>query len=96
MVLNIIEPKKSIFLDFLYSKDNPLRHNLDVMHIEFSFFVDNLLNTVVDVKDKTKDNSKARKNLKEYCRRKELWLHELPNSRIVKPKSRFSFTLDEK
>ena len=76
-------------------KENLLCYNLDVIHIENNYF-DNFFNTVMDIKDKKKDNPKARMDLKEYCRRKELWLHELPNSRIVKPKSRFSFTLDEK
>ncbi|WMV58544.1 hypothetical protein MTR67_051929 [Solanum verrucosum] len=50
----------------------------------------------MDVKGKTKDNPKARMDIKEYCRRKELWLHELHNGKIVKPKASFSFILDEK
>ncbi|KAK6786085.1 hypothetical protein RDI58_014610 [Solanum bulbocastanum] len=50
----------------------------------------------MDVKGKTKDNPKARMNIKEYCRKKELWLQELQNGKIVKPKASFSFTLDEK
>ncbi|KAK6777544.1 hypothetical protein RDI58_024261 [Solanum bulbocastanum] len=50
----------------------------------------------MDVKGKTKDNPKARMDVKEYCRRKELWLRELQNGKIVKPKASFSFTLDEK
>ncbi|WMV38337.1 hypothetical protein MTR67_031722 [Solanum verrucosum] len=50
----------------------------------------------MDVKGKTKDNPKARMNIKEYCRRKDLWLQELQNGKIVKPKASFSFTLDEK
>jgi len=50
--------KRSIFCDLPYQKDNMLRHNLDVMHIEKNFF-DNIFNTVMDVKGKTKDNDKA-------------------------------------
>ena len=50
----------------------------------------------MDVNGQTKDNPKARMDLKEYCRRKELWLHELPNGKIVKQKANFSFTLDVK
>ena len=87
--------KQSIFWELPYWKDNLLRHNLDVMHIEKNYF-DNLFNTVMDVKGKTKDNPKARMDIKEYCRRKELWLQELQNGKIVKPKASFSFTLDEK
>ncbi|WMV08697.1 hypothetical protein MTR67_002082 [Solanum verrucosum] len=51
---------------------------------------------LMDVKGKTKDYPKARMDIKEYCRRKELWLQELQNGKIVKPKASFSFTLDEK
>ncbi|KAH0761270.1 hypothetical protein KY290_017343 [Solanum tuberosum] len=47
----------------------------------------------MDVKGKTEDNPKARMDIKE---RKELWLQELQNGKIVKPKANFSFTLDEK
>ncbi|WMV46391.1 hypothetical protein MTR67_039776 [Solanum verrucosum] len=87
--------KQRIFWELPYWKDNLLRHNLDVMHIEKNYF-DNLFNTVMDVKGKTKDNPKARMDIKEYCRRKELWLQELQNGIIIKPKASFSFTLDEK
>ncbi|XP_047155998.1 uncharacterized protein LOC124827058 [Vigna umbellata] len=40
--------KRSIFWDLSYWKDNLLRHNLDVMHIEKNFF-DNIFNTVMNV-----------------------------------------------
>ncbi|KAG5599968.1 hypothetical protein H5410_031338 [Solanum commersonii] len=50
----------------------------------------------MDVKGKTKDNPKARMDIKEYCRRKELRPQELRNGKIVKPKASLSFTLDEK
>lgn len=36
------------------------------MHIEKNIF-GNIFNIVMDVKDKTKDNIKARKDLVEYC-----------------------------
>ncbi|XP_070012997.1 uncharacterized protein [Nicotiana sylvestris] len=65
--------KKSIFWELPYWKDNILRHNLDVMHIEKNYF-DNLFNTVMDDKNKTKDNPKTRLDLQEYCRRPELHL----------------------
>ncbi|XP_059315491.1 uncharacterized protein LOC132066130 [Lycium ferocissimum] len=87
--------KQSIFWELPYWKDNLLRHNLDVMHIEKNYF-DNLFNTVMDVKGKTKDNPKARLDLKEYCRRPELNLQELANNKVFKPKASFSFTLEEK
>ena len=43
------------------------------MHIEKNIF-DNLFNTITDLKGKSKDNMKARMDLKEYCRRKDLEL----------------------
>ncbi|WMV50469.1 hypothetical protein MTR67_043854 [Solanum verrucosum] len=87
--------KQSIFWELPYWKDNLLRHNLDVMHIEKNYF-DNLFNTVIDVNGKTKDNVKARMDLPEYCRRKELWLQEKQNNKFFKPKASYSFTLDQK
>ncbi|XP_058767341.1 uncharacterized protein LOC131641034 [Vicia villosa] len=70
--------KRSIFWDLPYWKDNLLHHNLDVMHIEKNFF-DNVFNTVMDVKGKTKDNEKARQDMKKWCNRRELELKPLPN-----------------
>jgi hypothetical protein len=54
--------KKSIFWDLPYWKHNLLRHNLDVMHVEKNVF-ENIFNTVMNVKGKTKDNDKARKDI---------------------------------
>ena len=55
-----------------------IRHNLDVMHIEKNFF-DNILNTVMNVEGKTKDNAKSREDLKELCSRPELHRDETTN-----------------
>ncbi|KAL9665694.1 hypothetical protein QQ045_000013 [Rhodiola kirilowii] len=61
--------KKSIFWELPYWMDVKLRHNLDVMHIETNVF-ENLFNTIMDVKGKTKDDRvKCRKDIKLYCRR---------------------------
>jgi hypothetical protein len=83
--------KRSIFWDLPYWKDNLLRHNLDVMHIEKNFF-DNILNTVMNVKGKTKDNEKARKDLSQYCCRRDLEMQALPNGKIGKPKASYTLT----
>ena len=48
--------KRSIFWDLPYWRHNLLRHNLDVMHIEKNVF-DNVFHTVMDNKEKTKDNT---------------------------------------
>ncbi|WMV51070.1 hypothetical protein MTR67_044455 [Solanum verrucosum] len=87
--------KQSIFWELPYWKDNLLRHNLDVMHIEKNYF-DNLFNTVMDVTGKTKDNVKARLDLPEHCRRPELHLQESANNKLLKPKASYSFTMEQK
>jgi len=58
--------KKSIFWELPYRKTKLLPHNLDVMHIEKISF-DNILNTIMDAKGKTKHNVKARMDLFEHC-----------------------------
>jgi hypothetical protein len=89
-----IEQKEVFFWDLPYCKDNLLRHNLDVMHIEKNFF-DNIFNTVMDVQGKTKDNEKARKDVELYCNRKDLELKTLPNKKLLKPKANFSLISSE-
>ncbi|XP_013624132.1 PREDICTED: uncharacterized protein LOC106330138 [Brassica oleracea var. oleracea] len=67
--------KKSIFWDLPYWETHLLRHCLDVMHIEKNFF-DNLMNTILDVQGKTKDNLKSRLDLVDICARPELHVDE--------------------
>ncbi|KAL0405750.1 UNVERIFIED_CONTAM: hypothetical protein Slati_3888900 [Sesamum latifolium] len=55
--------KKNIFLDLPYWSTLLLRHNLDVMHIEKNIF-DNIFNTIMNIKKKTKDNLNACRDLK--------------------------------
>lgn len=85
--------KRCIFWDLPYWKDNLLRHNLDVMHIEKNFF-DNIFNTVMNVKGKTKDNDKARKDIGIYCRRPDLLLVE-QNGKTLKPRANYTLSTDE-
>lgn len=87
--------KRSIFWELPYWSTNLIRHNLDVMHIEKNVF-DNVFNTVMDIKGKTKDNIKARMDLKLYCKRKDLELLEHSNGRTIKPKANYTFTLEQK
>ncbi|WMV45750.1 hypothetical protein MTR67_039135 [Solanum verrucosum] len=54
-----------------YWKNNLIRHNLDVMHIEKNV-CDNIIGTLLDIEGKTKDNLNARHDLKEMCIRSEL------------------------
>ena len=52
-----------------------MRHNLDVMRIEKNFF-DNLMNTILNVQGKTKDNLKSGLDLVDICDRSELHVDE--------------------
>jgi len=83
--------KRSIFWELPYWKTNLLRHNLDVMHIEKNMF-ENIFNTVMDVKGKTKDNIKARLDVALFCNRKNMEL-VCNESRVAK--LRASFVLEK-
>ena len=85
--------KKSIFWKLPYWSTNLIRHNLDVMHIEKNVF-DNVFNTLMDVKGKTKDNIQARMDMTVICKRKELELVK-SNGRTLKPKASFTLTKKE-
>ncbi|KAI0516679.1 hypothetical protein KFK09_009356 [Dendrobium nobile] len=87
--------KKSIFWTLPYWRTNLIRHNLDVMHIEKNF-LDNIFNTIMDVKGKSKDNVKAMMDIKEFCRRKNLELVTTTDGKLMKPKAPYSFTLEQK
>ncbi|XP_025670687.2 uncharacterized protein [Arachis hypogaea] len=67
--------KKSIFFYLPYWESNLLRHNLDIMHIEKNV-CDNVLYTLLNETGRSKDNLKARKDLKEMGIRKDLWSDE--------------------
>ncbi|KAK2363440.1 hypothetical protein QL285_088428 [Trifolium repens] len=67
--------KKSIFFGLPYWKDNCLRHNLDVMHIEKNV-CDNVIFTLLNDSAKSKDNVNARRDLKRMIIRPELWPNE--------------------
>ena len=84
--------KQSIFWELPYWKTNLLRHNLDVMHIEKNVF-ENIFNTVMDVKGKTKDYIKARLDVALFCNRKNIEL-VCDASRVAKPRA--SFVLEKK
>jgi len=57
------------------------------MHIEKNVF-ENIFNTVMDVKGKTKDNFKARLDVALLCNRKNMEL-VCDGSRVAKPRARF-------
>ncbi|KAG7548108.1 Transposon En/Spm-like [Arabidopsis suecica] len=63
--------KESILWELPYWTDLNLRHNLDVMHIEKNI-LDNVMYTVMNVKDKSKDTVKSRIDVSRFCDRPEL------------------------
>jgi hypothetical protein len=77
--------KRSIFWEFPYWKTNLLRHNIDVIHLKKNVF-ENIFNTLMDVKGKTKDNMKARLDVVVFCNRKNM---KLVGSRVAKPRESF-------
>ena len=82
--------KHSIFWELPYWCTNLIHHNLDDIHIEKNVF-DNVFYTVMDIKGKTKDNSKTRANMKNIYRRPLLELVEVSPEKIFKSKA--SYTL---
>ncbi|KAL2243616.1 UNVERIFIED_CONTAM: hypothetical protein Sindi_0479600, partial [Sesamum indicum] len=58
--------KKNIFWELEYWSVHLIRHNPDVMHIEKNVF-DNIFNTVMDIKETTKDTLNTWKDLKIIC-----------------------------
>jgi hypothetical protein len=79
--------RQSIFWELPYWKTNLLHHNLDVMHIEKNVF-ENIFNTVMDVKGKTKDYVKARLDVTLFCNHKNMDL-VCDGSRVAKPRASF-------
>ncbi|KAL0298751.1 UNVERIFIED_CONTAM: hypothetical protein Sradi_6534900 [Sesamum radiatum] len=85
--------KKSIFWDLPYWSTLLIQHNFDVMHIENNVF-DNIFNTMMDNKGKTKDNMNARKDLKMICNHPKLELDEhRPN---IMPKAVYTLGKEQK
>ena len=71
-----------------------IRHNLDVMHIEKNIF-DNVFYTIIDVKGKTKDNPKARADIKNICRHPLLELVEVSPKKFLKLKASYTLTREQ-
>ncbi|KAI5338319.1 hypothetical protein L3X38_017590 [Prunus dulcis] len=63
--------KKSVFFELPYWEKLLIRHNLDVMHIEKNV-CESIVDTLLNMMGKTKDNLKSRKDLKDMGIRKNL------------------------
>ncbi|XP_073152210.1 uncharacterized protein [Henckelia pumila] len=86
--------KKSIFFQLEYWKHLPLRHNLDVMHIEKNV-CDSILGTLLNIEGKSKDTEKARLDLQDMGIRKELHLYKDGN-KWKKPPATYTLSTEEK
>lgn len=60
--------KESILWELSYWKDLNLRHNIDMMHTKKNF-LDNIMNTLMSVKGKSKDNIMSRLDIEKFCSR---------------------------
>ncbi|CAH9079143.1 unnamed protein product [Cuscuta epithymum] len=80
--------KKSIFWKLPYWQNLPVRHCLDVMHIEKNV-CDAIIGTLLNIPTKTKDGIHVRRDMQEMKIRPELW----PQDKITKGKKRSAFTL---
>ncbi|KAL0449584.1 UNVERIFIED_CONTAM: hypothetical protein Slati_1514800 [Sesamum latifolium] len=85
--------QKIIFWGLEYWSTHLIQHNLDVMHIKKNVF-DNIFNTVMDIKGKTKENLNARKDLKIICNQPELKVNERRSN--VMPKAEYTLTREQK
>ena len=65
------------------------------MHIEKNFS-DNIINTVMDVPSKAKDDVKAKLDMAEMCDRSELNLRHDVNGRTLKPKVAYAISLEKR
>ena len=82
------------FFDLEYWKHLPIRHNLDVIHIEKNV-CDNIIGTLLNIPGKTKDGVNCRKDLVEMGLRKEL-APQVKEKRTYLPPACYSLTRAEK
>ena len=86
--------KKSVFFQLEYWKDIPVRHNLDVMHIEKNC-CDSLIGTLLNIPGKTKDGVAARLDMVAMGIRTEL-KPDVSGKRTKLPLASWNCKLDEK
>ncbi|PHT30379.1 hypothetical protein CQW23_30043 [Capsicum baccatum] len=85
---------RSILFELPYWKGLKLQHNLDFKHIEKNI-CEAILGILLNIEGKTKDNYKARQDLKDMNIRKELWLqHDGSNYTI--PGACYNMSKEEK
>jgi hypothetical protein len=88
--------KKSIFWGLPYWKDHKVRHVIDVMHSE-KIFTEHILNTILDVKDRSKDTVKGREDMRVLGIHRNQWMQTDTNTgKQIKPKAPFVLDKEEK
>ncbi|XP_042465731.1 uncharacterized protein LOC122048202 [Zingiber officinale] len=87
--------KLSIFFDLPYWKDNVIRHNLDLMHIEKNV-CESICGTLLNIEGKSKDNLKSRLDLQEMGIRSSLHPIEKGSNKVYLPPASFSMGKKEK
>ncbi|WVZ58128.1 hypothetical protein U9M48_008432 [Paspalum notatum var. saurae] len=88
--------KQSILFKYLpYWKDLEVPHAIDCMHLKKNMF-DSTICTLMDVKGKTKDVLKSRRDLVNMKIKSELHLVEQGNGKFKLPAASYNLTLDEK
>jgi len=86
--------KRSIFFDLPYWYDLHVRHCIDVMHVEKNV-CDSLIDTLLNIKGKTKDGLKSRQDLVEMGIREQL--HPISQgSRMYLPPACHTMSTNEK
>jgi hypothetical protein len=92
---DVVWKKKNIFFRLPYWKDNLLRHNLDVIYIEKNV-MDNILDTILNIKGKTKDNLAARLDLQEMGLRSKLHPFTAANGKTYMPSACHTMSREDK
>ncbi|XP_062230316.1 uncharacterized protein LOC133928041 [Phragmites australis] len=80
----VIFKRRSIWFKLPYWKDLMLRHNYDVMHIEKNV-CDNIVNTLMGIDEKSKDNLNSRLDLQALGIRRDLHPVELEDKFYLPP-----------
>ena len=86
--------RRSVFFQLEYWEDLLVRHNLDTMHIEKNVF-DNIVNTLLQVENRSKDNVNARKDMKRMKIREHLHIDETQENPEM-PKAPHYMNADQK
>ena len=85
--------KRSVFFNIPYWPDLKVRHNIDIMHVVKNV-AESLIGTIMDIKGKTKDTWKARKDLMDLGLKKDLHLKQKDDSYMM-PMACYHLTKEE-